>query len=232
MLLIKFGKAEHLEQLKKGIVHFSTIETFQEDPTSHRGDRLDGRLLLEPMVIINGHDYSPYCEEVLLSHETDCPQLSFSASILSKEICHITPKKLYAINEDFIEEMKHFDGYCLIINASSFVRALKTELDKAKCDYEYHKMDYVDKHDFHKMREYFSGLSSERQPSGHLFVKDRTDSYLLQNEWRFVVFDINSQYSTKKDTGVNIKTGFSTPMPVLRTEELATFQCSEDYLLD
>ena len=33
MVLIKFGKKEHLEQLKNGIVHFSPIEAFQNDPT-------------------------------------------------------------------------------------------------------------------------------------------------------------------------------------------------------
>ena len=43
VLLIKFGKKEHLEQLKNGIVHFSPIELFQEDPTDFRGDKMEGK---------------------------------------------------------------------------------------------------------------------------------------------------------------------------------------------
>ena len=40
--LLKFGKKEHLEQLKNGIVHFSPIELFQEDVTAFRGDKMEG----------------------------------------------------------------------------------------------------------------------------------------------------------------------------------------------
>ena len=48
MLFIKFGKKEHLEQLRNGIVHFSTLKTFQKDPTSFRGDKMEGRLYIDP----------------------------------------------------------------------------------------------------------------------------------------------------------------------------------------
>ena len=234
MLLIKFGEAEHLEQLKNGIVHFSTLETFQKDPTTFRGDRLDGKLFLEPdsPLIINGHDFSSYVKEATISYETNCPQLSFSASMLSKKNCFELPNGLYSVNEDFIEEMKQFGKHFLIFNAFEFIDAVVDELEKAQCYYEYHKMVYIDKNNHQLIRNYFSGLNSERQQFGHLFVKDTANSYPLQNEWRFVAFDVDSHYCTKNDDGTNIKTGFSTQMPVLKTKQLSTLQCSADFLFD
>lgn len=232
MLLIKFGKAEHLEQLKRGIVHFSTLKVFQEDLTTFRGDKLDGRLILEPYLIINGHDYSPYIKEGILSYETSCPQLSFSASILSKKNCFKLPNGLYSINEDFIEEMKQFGTHFLIFNAFEFIEAVVDELEKSQCYYEYHKMVYIDKNNHQFIQNYFSELSSERKQFGHLFIKDTANSYPLQNEWRLIAFDTDGHYCTKNDDGANIKTGFSTQMPVLQTEQLPTLRCSEDFLFD
>ena len=234
MLLIKFGSAEHLEQLRNGIVHFSTLETFQEDPTKFRGDRLDGRLLLEPgkPFIINGHDFSSYIKEAVISYDTDCPQLSFSASMLSKSNCFKLSNGLYSINENFVEEMKQFGDYYLIINAFEFIDAVTDELEKTQCYYEYHKMAYIDKNNHQLIRDYFAKLSSGRRKFGHLFIKDTANSCPLQNEWRLVAFDIDNRYCAKGCKGTNIKTGFSTQMPILETERLTTLRCSENFLFD
>lgn len=84
MLFIKFGKKEHLEQLRNGIVHFSTLKTFQKDPTSFRGDKMEGRLYIDPKqpMLVNGLDISSFMKECVISYETNCPEFSFSASIL------------------------------------------------------------------------------------------------------------------------------------------------------
>ena len=62
MLLIKFGKKTHLEQLQNGIVHFSPIELFQKDSTSFRGDKMEGReyIDLSKLLVVNGLDISKY----------------------------------------------------------------------------------------------------------------------------------------------------------------------------
>ena len=233
-LFIKFGEKEHLEQLRNGIVHFSTLETFQKDPTTFRGDRLDGRLLLDPSkpFVINGHDYSPYIKEAILSYETDRPQLSFSASMLSKKNCHKISNDLYSVNRDFVDEMRNFGEYFLIINAFEFINAMEDELEKAQCYYEYHRMTYIDKNDHLQIQSYFAGLSSERREFAHLFIKDTANSYPLQNEWRLVAFDIDNYYHAIGCDGINIQTGFSTQMPVLETAQLITLQCSENFLFD
>ena len=91
VMLIKFGKKEHLEQLKNGIVHFSPIELFQEDPTDFRGDKMEGKHDIDTSkpVLINGTDISMYIKEAVVSHELNCPVCSFSASLLSYNNCHI-----------------------------------------------------------------------------------------------------------------------------------------------
>lgn len=65
--LLKFGKKEHLEQLKNGIVHFSPIELFQEDVTTFRGDKMEGKeyLNLSKPFVVNGVDISAYIEKQL-----------------------------------------------------------------------------------------------------------------------------------------------------------------------
>ena len=67
--LLKFGKKEHLEQLKNGIVHFSPIELFQEDVTTFRGDKMEGKeyLDLSKPFVVNGVDISAYIEKAVIS---------------------------------------------------------------------------------------------------------------------------------------------------------------------
>lgn len=182
-LLIKFGKKGHLEQLRNGIVHFSTLETFQKDPTTFRGDRLEGKLLLDPSkpLIIDGCDYSPYIniKEAAISWETNCPQLSIFASMLSKKNCYRLSDGFYSINWDFVDEMRQFGEYYLIINAFEFIDAVTEELEKTQCYYEYHRITYIDKNNHQQMRYYFAGLSSERREFAHLFIKDTSNSYPL-----------------------------------------------------
>ena len=233
-ILIKFGKKEHLEQLKNGIVHFSSLETFQKDPTTFRGDSMEGKLLLDPSkpLLVNGKDISPYIQRAVISYDVDCPLLSFSASMLSTSNCHKTPRGLYMINESFVNEMKQFGDHFLSFNAFAFIAALSAEFSKTQCDYEYHPIAYIDKNNHLLIQNHFSKLSEERRKFGYLFVKDTANSYLLQNEWRFVAFDIHSHYFKKDSRGTNVRTDFSTEMPVMDIESLRTLQCSGEFLYD
>lgn len=179
MLLIKFGKKEHLEQLKKGIVHFSSLEVFQNDPTSFRGDNMEGQLFLDPSkpFLINGTDFSKHIESVILSYKLECEDgsecipLSFSASMLSKKNCHKLSDETYTINEDFLAEMMQFGNSFLVFNGYGFMDSLKLAFDKALCDYEFHPISYIDKHDYQRVQRYFNLLSEDRKQCGHLFLK-------------------------------------------------------------
>lgn len=233
MLLLKFGKKEHLEQLKNGIVHFSQLETFQNDPTTFRGDKMEGKEYIDPSkpFIINGHDISSYIKEATVSHEYECPLWSFSASMLSYKNCHQISDGIYSPNESFITEMKQFGDYFLSFNGYAFIDSLKQEFDRTQCSYEYHPIKYMDKHDYDLIHKYYSGFSEAESHTRHLFVKDTANGYPLQNEWRIVFFDHGNQYKLNHG-GVNIQTGFSTPMPIFPVNDLSTLRCSKEFLFE
>lgn len=230
MLLIKFGKKEHLEQLKKGIIHFSEIQTFQHDPTNFRGDKMEGKHYMNPRspFIINGVDISSYIEEGVFSYEMNCNVLSFSASMISRKNSHKISDKIYTINEDFLQEMEQFGKFCLIFWPQNFISAMKDELNRTKCDYEYHPVTYINKHDYKSIQEYYDQMSEERKRTGHLFVKNAVGGYPLQNEWRFIIFDTKNAYRVNQMGGINIKTCSitNTKMPVLDVANLKTMQFS------
>lgn len=104
--LLKFGKKEHLEQLKNGIVHFSPIELFQEDVTTFRGDKMEGKeyLNLSKPFVVNGVDISAYIEKAVISSIPDCPVRSFSASLLSHKNCHMVSEDTYALNDNLQQQ--------------------------------------------------------------------------------------------------------------------------------
>lgn len=233
MLLIKFGKKEHLEQLKNGIVHFSQLETFQNDPTTFRGDRMEGRDFLDPSqpFLINGHDISPYIKEAIISHEYEDTLLSFSASLLSHNNCHPITDDGFSLNDSFIEEMKKFGDSFLIFNAYNFIDSLKQEFDRTLCSFEYHPIQYIDKHDYSSIRKYYSSFPEEEKSTKNLFVKDTTNGYPLQNEWRIVVFDHANHYLLNHG-GANIQTSFTTEMPIFPVDVLHTLRCSREFLFE
>lgn len=192
--LLKFGKKEHLEQLKNGIVHFSPIELFQEDVTTFRGDKMEGKeyLNLSKPFVVNGVDISAYIEKAVISSIPDCPVRSFSASLLSHKNCHMVSEDTYALNDNFIAEMSQFGDHALLFNFSDFVNALVKNLEAAGCGYGYHPIKYIDKRNHGLIREYYDKIDEDSKSMAHLFVKDTANSYPLQNEWRFVFLIITT----------------------------------------
>lgn len=232
VLLIKFGKKEHLEQLKNGIVHFSPIELFQEDPTDFRGDKMEGKHYIDTSkpFLINGTDISMYIEDAVVSYELNCPVCSFSASLLSYNNCHMVSEGEYAPNDDFIAEMKKFGDYFLVFNAFDFIDSLAKEFEITGCGYEYHPVVYIDKHNHELVRGYFDTKSEDQKSTAHLFVKDTTNSYPLQNEWRMIFLDHSNHYRLNGTSGINLRTDFSTQMPIFSTDQLGTLRCTKEYL--
>ena len=232
VLLIKFGKKEHLEQLKNGIVHFSPIELFQEDPTDFRGDKMEGKHYIDTSkpFLINGTDISMYIKEAVVSYELNCPVCSFSASLLSYNNCHMVSGGEYAPNDDFIAEMKKFGDYFLVFNAFDFIDSLAKEFEITGCGYEYHPVVYIDKHNHELVRGYFDTKSEDQKSTAHLFVKDTMNSYPLQNEWRMIFLDHSNHYRLNGTSGINLRTDFSTQMPIFSTDQLDTLRCTKEYL--
>ena len=232
MLLIKFGKKAHLEQLRNGIVHFSPIELFQKDSTSFRGDKMEGReyIDLSKPLVVNGLDISKYLSEAILSAELSCQIFSFSASLLSFKNCHLTSNGNYTPNNDFIAEMRQFGDYFLVIDSSTFINALAEKLNVSECGFEYHSITYIDKHDHDSVQNYYINQPVDQKQTAHFFIKDKANSYWLQYEWRYIMLDYKHRYTPDIRGGINLQTGFSTDAPIFNVDTLCTLQCSEDLL--
>ncbi len=232
MILMKFGKKEHLEQLRNGMVHFRPIEYFQNEETAFRGDAMEGKLFLDPNkpFSINGHDYTDLIKEAIISYIIEGEMLSFSAAMLNKRNCHLINSELYTPNSDFINEMTKFGEYCLLFNGHDFVHHLRATLDRIQANYEWHPIFYHDKHDYDGIHAHFDSLTEERKQFCSLFIKGT--EYSNQHEWRMVIFDTRNQFPISDTGGVSINTEFTTQMPVIEAQLLHTLTCDESFLFD
>lgn len=231
MIFLKFGKKEHLQQLKEGIVHFRPLSSFIGDSTHFRGDRLEGKLLvdLSHPFLINGVDCAPYAQEITRTYDGFESILSFSVSKLDLTNCHITKDGLFTPNDDFIEEMKQFGSHVLIFSAENFISELNETLRLHKCNYSYHPIFYCDKTDHASISKHFKDKGDSADPYEYCFIKDYSP-YAKQNEWRIVIHDIADEFPIEKTGGVNITTKFHTEIPIFETTELRTLLSSKEYL--
>lgn len=234
MLFLKFGKNEHLQQLKNGVVHFRPLSSFVGDSTRFRGDRLEGRILLDLShpFLINGVDLAPYAKEIVLSYDGFDSILSFSAAILNHDNCHVTKDGLFTPNDDFIEEMIQFGDHVLVFQAEEFIWELREKLKMHRCNYLYRPIFYCDKSDHTAISKYFEDKRNEGNPPDpydYCFIKDRTP-YSKQNEWRIIIHDVNNEFPIEDSGGANIVTAFRTGMPIFETRLLKTLLASEEYL--
>ena len=179
VLFLKFGKKEHLQQLKNGLVHFRPLSTFVEDSSHFRGDCLEGRLLLDLShpFLINGVDFAPHAKEIIHSYAGFDSVLSFSAAMLNYDNCHAAQDSLFALNADFIEEMLQFGDHVLIFSADEFISELNKKLSSYKCICSYRPIFYCDKTNYAAISDYFkcrrsAGISPD--PYDYCFIKDRT----------------------------------------------------------
>lgn len=226
MLFLKFGKKEHLQQLKEGVVHFRPLSSFVGDSTCFRGDRLEGRLLLDLKhpFLINGVDFAPYAKEIVLSYDGFDSILSFSAAMLNYDNCHITKDGLFTPNDDFIEEMAAVGDHVLIFRAEDFIWQLRERIKTNKCNCVYHPIFYCDKTDHETISKYFENKRNKGEPPDpydYCFIKDRIP-YLKQNEWRVIIHDISNEFPIESSGGANIVTAFRTKMPIFETRLLKT----------
>lgn len=231
MMFLKFGKREHLEALKSGVVHFRPFDSFAQDLTGFRGDRLEGKLLYPKNVplFFNGVDVSQYIEEASMSYVGFENILCFSLAILDVSNCKSIANDLYTPNDDFINEMKQFGDYFLIIPPYNFSVALNNELKKHSYYYKSQRVFYCNKSDHKSIREYFKNLKGHfSEYDMYCFTKGF--SYSKQNEYRFIIDDLDKELSLNCNGGVNIKTSFFNELPIYETELLNTLQVSSEYL--
>lgn len=188
--LVKFGKKEHLEDLKNGKIFFSAIKKYRNDGTDYRGDSMEGRIPIDPSTIAiydkdgrNIFDYLPRPDIVTEMLYNDDNFLMFCASIISKEIMVEKEKNHWRLSEEYKNDMKQFGDYALVFYSYEFLE----KIDEAKkthipeFGYDAGIVKYRDLSDFSDMSAYRTmGIITDRY-----FVKGL--KHKIQNEWRMVL---------------------------------------------
>ena len=189
-LMAKYGKKEHLEELKNGKIFFNAIKKYRNDGTDYRGDYMEGKIPIDPSTIAiydksgkNMFDYLPRPNTVTQMLYNDDNFLMFCASAITKEIMEEKEKNHWILLEEYKKEMKQFGDYALIFWSSEFLEKIKLakKIHIPQFGYDAGIVKYRDLSDFSNMSAYrTTGSITDRY-----FVKGM--QYKLQNEWRMVI---------------------------------------------
>ena len=121
-LIAKFGKKEHIEQLKNGNIFFNSIETYRNDGTDYRGDSMERRIPIDPKSIKifdktgkNIFDKIPYPDTVIHSIVNDENLLMFCAATITKNIMVNKKDNIWVFNKEFQAAVKDFGDYVLLL---------------------------------------------------------------------------------------------------------------------
>lgn len=223
-LVAKFGKKEHIEQLKNGTIFFNSIEEYRNDGTTYRGDPMEGRIPIDPQTIKildkfgnNISNIIPFPNTVIRSFINDENLFMFCASIISKNITQNKESNIKYFAEEFQTAVKEFGNYVLLLYASELLKHISNAVDEngQKISYDSRNILYRDLTDYEHTEEYRKNGS----PLDNYFVKDQ--SYKNQNEWR-VIID-----GEKENLVPNCKKGF-----LLKTDPFkqATIMKTSDFL--
>ena len=188
VLLVKFGEKEHLERLKNGEIFFSKISNYRNDGTHFRGDRLEGKYLIDPTSVkifdkngTNLLEGLPPPTEVVKGYADDDDTLMFCAAGLSTNNLIEVEKNRYKLTKAFKKSMQEFGAYALIFWSSDLCsRVSKCRKQGMDIAYETRFISYRDKSNFDEPI-----ISNQKSNIDLYFVKDK--KYQAQNEWRMII---------------------------------------------
>lgn len=228
---MKVQKREYLEPIEKGVFFFSKIDSFRKDQADYRMDPMEGKLNIDlgKPFLLNGIDISGSLKSAVMSYEYDGVILSLSMSIFDSSNFHNIENDLFAPNEEYIKEMSQFGDAFIIIDGEYLIACLKKALDQYQCNYAYGPVIYRDKDDPKDINEYYKTQGQLGRVYSELFIKDKKQ-YAKQNEWRFIIHDINETLSTQKKAGLSIQTAFVPSVPIHNIKFLRTVKVSKEDL--
>lgn len=231
MVLLKFQKENRLAPIKQGVFHFRPTNSYRIDPTSFRGDPMEGKAFGDPSgsFQIDGFEISQWIEEIVWSKEYEGNILSISFFQLNMNNCHEVEDGLFTLNENAIKMMQQFGDSFIAINPFQFISSIETALSGLKCNYEFHPIHYCDIKDYNAVRQFFRRMHDANSLYSEFFLKDESQ-YGFQNEWRFLIHDQDNELPLEENGGVNIHTGFRTEIPIFKTEDIETLRVSKDLL--
>ena len=189
MLMLKVGQFEHLESFRNGNVHFNPLSFFRNDSTTFRGDELEGTYIIDTSkgYFINGIDISKFGVgfRATQTYADSDSVLIFCAAILdSNNTQFIRPNSINLFDE-FSASMREFGQYAVVFNGEKFLENIKIALKDVRCNSAWGKVEYCDKSNHGKVREYISKSEEKLGDAKIYFLKD--ELYSIQNEWRYVI---------------------------------------------
>lgn len=200
LLIVKFGRKEHLESLQKGQIYFNPISKFRDDGTKYRGDSSEGTIPIDPSTIrINGHDFSDIILSASKSNEGDDGLLMFCTAIINEKNLVLLDGE-FVFSEGFKKEMIQFGEYALLININEFAHKFTTKHKELRplLSYRCEKITYRDLNSFHELKN-----DNPYNKTNHVldpyFVK--SDKYANQNEWRLIVGEASNEKLKLNDDG-------------------------------
>lgn len=225
MLLLKVGKKEHLELLRKGHIHFNPLSLFRNDGTNYRGDALEGTYRIDTSrgIFINGVDISKIGEgmEVTMTYQHSDDILIFCGAILddstSVKVVNDSGLTDVQFRPEFLKEIKQFGQYAVGFESKHFVKAVEAALKDKQCNYGYSKVAYIDKWDFEAVSTYLNRTNENLGDEATYFLKDAT--YKAQNEWRFIIDCIENVSAITKNSDGSLTLNV-TPFPTTEVFEL------------
>lgn len=186
LILMKFGKLEHLESLKNGNIYFNTVSNYRNDGTEYRGDPNEGKVPINPETFrINGIDFSDIVVDIKQSFGEDDGILMFCTSMLTNDI--LVPKETTNVfSDEYKNEIMKFGDHVIIFNAKELIINLRKAIESKypELDYRFEAITYRDLTDF-KSEEYNLVYNRTGSILDSFFVKSR--NYKIQNEWRLLL---------------------------------------------
>lgn len=194
-LLAKFGRKEHLEALKNGIIFFNAIKNYRNDGTSYRGDSMEGKIPIDPeqvkMFDEDGNDFWPLLKNVgsyvslTWSWQGDDDLLMFCASALTKEIMKNIEDNKWILGNDFKNAVKEFGDYVIILTSAELCSKIMESKEG------FNNRIHIDARTIiYRELSDFSDTDAYRKTGSQLdpyFVKDYS-KYRYQNEWRIILW--------------------------------------------
>lgn len=192
-VLIKFGKLEHLRELKEGIVYFNQAEYFRKQENNNGFDTREGKIRINPSELSRISDPTIdlikhlNIEEVNISSMKSGKTPIFCCSEIDSSNIKSLGNNKYCLSDTFINEMKQWgstllvmskDEFCSKVEKSSIKLEVKPYMSKMKYDQDISKTDEKD-------------LKLILRTDRYDTFFHKTSEYAAQNEFRIILGDEN-----------------------------------------
>lgn len=221
LMIAKFGKKEHLEQLLNGEIFFNSIQHYRDDGTDYRGDPLEGGIPMDPSKVQifdeNGRVFPPPTS-VINIFRYDTNLMMFCAATLTEEVVELYDNKKYYFTDQFKNAVRPFGDYVLLTYTEELISRIGLVVDDTgqKIALDSGRIIYRDLNDFSDYSQYYTtGSVLDRY-----FVK--SIDYKAQNEWRLIINGEERDLVPNCGKGFLLKTKPLSSAKIMKTDDFLT----------